>query len=316
MVGTSQQTYDSVIQTLRQHRVWNAAELMKRWLGPSHPMDLSSKLQQITLLKGWLDDFRPLSPSVVAELKQRYDVQLTYNSNALEGNTLTQSETELVLANGITIGGKSLTEHLEVIGHKEAIDYIEQLAQQEQPIGEWEIKQIHALILRKISPPEAGAYRTVDVQASGTQYQYPPHYLLLDLMQSFANWLTSESAQALHPVCYAAEAHTRFVSIHPFQDGNGRTGRLLMNLLLLRQGYPVAIIGYDQRQRYIESLVQGQQTNHWQPFMHLVADATQQSLIDVLSVLATAADNRGKALPFYQALLKFLQTQNLSPPDS
>lgn len=311
MVSTSQHIYDSVIQTLRQHRVWNATALMHKWLAPSHPMDLTSKLQQLTTLKGWLDSFRPLPPAVIAELKQRYDVRFTYSSNAIEGNTLTQSETELILENGITIGGKTLTEHLEVIGHKEAIDYIEQLAQQEQTLGEWEIKQIHALILRKIAPAEAGTYRTVDVQASGTQYQYPPHYLLPDLMHSFADWLESEVAQQLHPVCYAAEAHIRFVSIHPFRDGNGRAGRLLMNLLLLRQGYPLAIIGYEQRQRYIESLIQGQQANNWQPFLHLVADATQQSFVEILSLLATAADNRGKALPFYQALLKFLQAQDL-----
>jgi hypothetical protein len=137
-----------------------------------------SQFKQIDKLKGWLNSFRPLSPIMVAGLKKLYDVEFTYNSNAIEGNTLTQSETEIVLFKGITIGGKTLEEHLEVIGHKDAIDYVETLARQDKAIGEWEIKQIHNLILRKIAPEEAGRYRQLDVKAAGTNYLYPAHYLL------------------------------------------------------------------------------------------------------------------------------------------
>jgi Fic family protein len=294
-----------LIAYLKQHRIWNAEDILWQWLA-AHSMP-SEEIQSINQLKTWLDAFRPLPPAVVSELRQRCLVRFTYHSNALEGNTLTQSETELVLTTGITIGGKTLQEHLEVIGHGEAIAYIELLAQQSTPIGEWEIRQIHSLILRTIHPEEAGRYRSLDVQAAGTGYRYPPHYLVSELMTDFTAWLNSAAAQALHPVLYAAEAHYRFVSVHPFRDGNGRTGRLLMNLLLLRCGYPIVVISNENRQRYIESLMQGQQLQNWEPFRDLVTEATQAALVEILGVLATAADAQSQALPFYQEMLKFLQ---------
>ena len=255
------------------------------------------KFGQIDKLKGWLDGFRPLDPTIVAELKKRYDVQFTYNSNAIEGNTLTQSETELVLTKGITIGGKTLDEHLEVIGHQEAIAYIEALAQQETEIKEWEIKQIHNLILRKINPEEAGSYRTLDVMAAGTNYRYPPHYLLSQLMYDFVTWLNAEEALGLHPIEYATIAHYRFVSIHPFRDGNGRTGRLLMNLLLIRSGYPIVVIDNQIRNDYINALVYGQQNqDDLSELLDLVCDATIGSLLETLGVVVTAKSSEGKGL--------------------
>ncbi|WP_416668598.1 Fic family protein [Egbenema bharatensis] len=292
---------------LKHHRIWQVEDTLWQWLA-AHSMP-SNDLQSINQLKTWLDAFRPLPATVVAELRQRYRVRFTYHSNALEGNTLTQSETELVLTTGITIGGKTLREHLEVIGHQDAIAYIETLAQQTTGIGEWEIRQIHSLILRKIEPEEAGKYRTLDVQAAGTGYVYPPHYLLSELMADFVSWLNSGAAQSLHPVLYAAEAYYRFVSIHPFRDGNGRAGRLMMNLLLLRSGYPIIIISAQNRQRYIEALVQGQQLNQWDAFCELMIEATKTALVELLSVLATAAETQAKDAPFYQELLDFLQSE-------
>ncbi|MCC3511849.1 MAG: Fic family protein, partial [Microcoleus sp. PH2017_17_BER_D_A] len=242
-----------------------------------------------------------------AELKKLYDVRFTYNSNAIEGNTLTQSETELVLTKGITVGGKTLDEHLEVIGHKEAIDYIENLAQRDTEINEWEIKQIHNLILRKINPEEAGRYRTLDVMAAGTNYRYPPHYLLSQLMRDFAIWLNSESALRLHPVEYATIAHYRFVSIHPFRDGNGRTARLLMNLLLIRTGYPIVVIDNQIRNDYINALACGQQNqDDLSQLFALIFDATISSLVEVLRLLVTASSSRGKGQAFYQEITDFL----------
>ncbi|MDX2214842.1 MAG: hypothetical protein SFY66_16255 [Oculatellaceae cyanobacterium bins.114] len=132
-------TQAELIAYLKQHRIWNAETLLWQWL-TAHPMSLQEPLQVIQQLKTWLDTFRPLPASVVSELRQRYQVRFTYHSNALEGNTLTQSETELVLTTGITVGGKTLQEHLEVIGHAEAIAYIEALAQQSIPLREWEIR--------------------------------------------------------------------------------------------------------------------------------------------------------------------------------
>lgn len=301
-------TQETLIAYLRQHHIWPGEDILRQWL-KTQPMTTPDDLQTLDRLKTWLDAFRPLPAAVVQELRQRYQVRYTYHSNALEGNTLTQSETELVLTKGITIAGKTLQEHLEVIGHKDAIAYIETLAQQPSSPGESDLRQIHNLILRRADPDSAGRYRRLDVQAAGTGYVYPPHYQLPELMADFASWLNSPAAEAQHPVLYAAEAHHRFVAIHPFQDGNGRTGRLLMSLLLLRAGYPIAIIASELRQHYIETLVQGQQAEHWEPFYQLVIEATQTALVEMLGVLATAADNAAKPLPFYQEMLDFLQSQ-------
>ncbi len=232
-------------------------------------------------------------------------IYLTFISSRLL--TLTQSETALVLETGITIGGKTLREHLEVIGHKDAIDYIETLTQSETEVGEWEIKQIHNLILRSIAPQEAGRYRQLDVKAAGTEYIYPAHYLLSDLMGQFILWLNSAEAKALHPLEYAAQAHLRFVSIHPFRNGNGRTGRLLMNLLLLRAGYPIIVISNQVRQAYIDAIIEAQQGSNLSQLLNLIIDSSQSSLIETLQILATASDSRGRGAPFYDEMLAFLQ---------
>ncbi|MGA0200889.1 MAG: Fic family protein, partial [Prochlorotrichaceae cyanobacterium] len=274
------------------------------WVAMHH----RSKLAQIDQLKAWLDGFRPLESTILAELKQRYDVSFTYNSNAIEGNTLTQSETELVLSKGITIGGKTLTEHLEVIGHKEAIDYIESLAQGDTTITVWEIKQIHNLILRKISPEDAGCYRSLDVMAAGTNYRYPAHYLVPQLMTDFVDWLNSPTAQGLHPITYVTLAHYRFVSIYPFRDGNGRTGRLLMNLLLIRAGFPIVVIDNRVRNAYIDALAHGQQHgDDLGLLLGIVENAVLESLVEVLRLVATAASSRGRGDAFYGKMMQFLE---------
>ncbi|WP_407888228.1 Fic family protein [Scytonema sp. NUACC26] len=302
---TAGQCYDTFIQMLIQHRLQDVSKEIQKRLSLLPNMTLSDKFQQVDRLKAWLDSFRPLPTTVVAELKKLYDVRFTYNSNAIEGNTLTQSETALVLETGITIGGKTLREHLEVIGHKDAIDYIEQLAQNSTPIGEWEIKQIHNLILRAISPEEAGCYRQLDVTVVGTEYVYPPYHLLNDLMVEFVTWLNSAETTIQHPIQFAAEAHLRFVSIYPFRDGNGRTGRLLMNLLLLRSGYPIAVISNQVGKAYTDAVVEGQQ-NNISPLLELLLDAAQQSLIEMLHILSTAQESRGRGFPFYEEMLAFL----------
>jgi len=288
---------------LSQQQGFSLTPLILEYLTMNH----GTKLAQINTLKQWLDGFRPFEPEILAELKQIYDVRFTYNSNAIEGNTLTQSETELVLTKGITIGGKTLDEHLEVIGHQEAIGYIETLAQKSTEIREWDIKQIHNLILRKINPQEAGCYRQLDVMAAGTNHHYPAHYLISQLMMDFVTWLNSEAALELHPIEYATIAHYRFVSIHPFRDGNGRTGRLLMNLLLMRSGYPIVIIDQQIRNDYINALADGQQhQDNLDPLFDLVCQAAIDSLIETLRVLATAAPSRTKGQDFYQELTQFI----------
>ncbi len=306
LLGSSSRLYGKFIQQLTglsQQKDLSLPALISHYL----IMNYRVKLEQIDKLKTWLDGFRPFEPMMLAELKKLYDVRFTYNSNAIEGNTLTQSETELVLTKGITVGGKTLDEHLEVIGHKEAIDYIEGLAQKDTEINQWEIKQIHNLILRKINPDEAGSYRTLDVMAAGTNYRYPPHYLLSQLMADFVTWLNSDSALALHPVEYATMAHYRFVSIHPFRDGNGRTARLLMNLLLIRAGYPIVVIDNQIRNDYINALAYGQQNqDNLSQLFELVCDAAIRSLVEVLSLLVTATSSIENGQGFYQEFTDFI----------
>ncbi len=266
-------------------------------------MTLQQKLNNIDKLKGWLDSFRPLEPSMVQEMKKIYDVTFTYNSNAIEGNTLTQSETELVLEKGITIGGKSLKEHLEVIGHKDAIDYIEELAKTDFVCSEREVKDIHTNLMIKIEKKEAGKYRNLDVRAAGTNHVYPAHYKVKDLMENFISWLNSDEAKALHPVNYATQAHFKLASIHPFKDGNGRTARLLMNLILLKHGYPIAVITNNKRKEYIDSLVHAQDhSDDISRFLEIVAYIVKDSLVDYLSIVSTMSVDKNRELPFYSEM--------------
>ena len=301
--------YEELLRQLKRQPTLRVEMILAEMLMADRAVETAEKLTQIDQLKSWLDGFRPLSVGILSELKQRYDVRFTYDSNAIEGNTLSLSETELILSKGITVGGKTLTEHLEVVGHKEAIDYIETLSRSKAVISEWEIRQIHSLIMRKMSPVEAGRYRQLDVKAAGTGHVYPPHYQLPVLMSEFAEWL-SVAQSTVHPIVFASEAHYQFVSIHPFADGNGRTGRLLMNLLLLRVGFPIVIIPSQQRLAYIESLVQVQQSEgDLTALLDLVCQATYEALIETLSVVASAADSKGKGLAFYQDMLTFLDAQ-------
>lgn len=293
--------YDEFLACLQQPNADVAA-----WIEAAAPPDLRET--QLDTLKVWLDNFRPLPREVVEELRHFYTVQLTFHSNALEGNTLSQSETELVLSHGVTVGGHSLVEHLEVIGHRDAMGFMEELSRDGTPITAREIKDLHALILRPTEGAsgqnEAGRFRFLDVRAAGTDHLYPPHYRVQELMDEFVAWLRSDEAKRLHPVVLASEAHFRFVSIHPFRDGNGRTARLLMNLLLLRAGFPVAVISSARRAQYIEALVRGQQHgDDAAPLTELVAEACGASLVETLRLLSTSPTSRGQNGDFYRALL-------------
>lgn len=224
---------------------------------------------------------RPLPPEVTAELRNRYEVALTHHSTALEGNTLTQSETQIVLEKGVTIGGKSVLEHLEVIGHKEALDFIIELAENQTPLGEREIREVHSLVMKGQAHGDSGRYRTLDVKAAGTGYVYPSHLKVQELMTDFMAWLANPTP-AVHPVERASEAHLRFVTIHPFRDGNGRVGRLLLNLLLLRHGYPIAVLNVGQRAEYIGALEAIQAGGSRRPLDDLIIGAVSRSFEETL----------------------------------
>jgi Fic family protein len=236
-------------------------------------------LNEIDRLKARLNEIRPLPPELVENLREVYDIRLTYNSNAIEGNTLTESETQIVIEKGITIGGKPLKDHLEAINHIEAINFIRSLATAEQVIREWDIRQLHGLVCK--GDRGAGGYRNVNVMAAGTSHHYPDAILIPEQMQELGAWLQSKPTD--HPVELAAEIHYRLVTIHPFQDGNGRTARLLMNLHLLKTGYPIAVVKTQDRSLYIDNII-AWRSGDTSPFKQMIAECVKSSLEEILSL--------------------------------
>lgn len=233
--------------------------------------------EKLTKKKERLDKYRPLPPELVQNLEEWLDVELTYTSNAIEGNTLSRMETALVIEKGITVEGKSLREHLEAINHKEALVHIRELAKKgHQFIQEREILFLHSLILKGINDQWAGRYRQVPVRITGSNVVLPNYAKVPSLMQDFMLWLQSIAGE--HPVKIAADAHYKLVSIHPWVDGNGRTARLLMNLILLQAGFPPAIIKKEERKRYINSIEEAQLGGSLQKFYDLIIEAENRTL--------------------------------------
>ncbi len=230
-----------------------------------------------------IDQFRPFSPALASSLHEKLVVEWTYNSNAIEGNTLTLSETKVVLE-GITIGGKTLVEHLETINHRDAILYVEDLVDTKAIMSEWNVRNIHSLILRGIDPGNAGRYRTENVVISGADHIPPSHELVAQLMQQLV-FDYDHAWKRYHPVVRAALLHGEFVKIHPFTDGNGRTARLLLNFELMRNGYVPVIIPTVDRVRYYDVLDLAHTSGDYQPFINFIAERVEESQRLWLSVL-------------------------------
>jgi Fic family protein len=230
---------------------------------------------ELDRLKALLDSHRPLDPAMVANLHEDQVLRWTYHSNAIEGNTLTLMETKVVLE-GITIGGKPLREHFEAINHREAIGYVEGLVAQAGPLSEHQIKGLHQLVLKNIDDRNAGRYRTSNVIISGARHK-PVDFLRVDeAMADFMDWYRGQ-AQALHPVERAARVHADFVGIHPFVDGNGRTSRLLMNLELMKAGFPPAVLTVERRLEYYRALDAAHVDGDYVPLLSLVTEVVQES---------------------------------------
>lgn len=224
---------------------------------------------KLTQLKQKLDSYRPLPREIVNNLHEDIVLRWTYNSNAIEGNTLTLKETKVVLE-GITIGGKTMREHFEVINHREAILYVEELVTKNKALSEWDIKSIHQLILKNIDARNAGVYRNVNVTISGAEH-IPPAFLQVQMeMENFITWYKTK-AKKIHPVEKAAKVHADFVKIHPFVDGNGRTARLLMNLELMKDGYPPVVLSVEKRLEYYEALDTAHVKGDYSLFLSLMA---------------------------------------------
>ena len=249
-----------------------------------HPHNENHQLKILDEKKSRLDAHRPLPPAIAAKLAEYFRVDWTYNSNAIEGSTITLAETRAIFLDGVTIGGKSLREHLEVINNAHAIDFVEMIARQDEPITESVMRQIHALVLRTIDDANAGSYRRVNVRITGSDVALPDVSAVPGLMSDFARWLASDETRTMHPVEFSAHAHFKFVDIHPFIDGNGRTARLLMNLILIRAGFPPTVIQMKTRAQYYAALRKAD-AGDARDFIALVADAVERSLDIYLDAL-------------------------------
>ena len=246
--------------------------------------DTAELFASLDALKARLDAHRPLPPDVVSQIREDMRVRFTYHSNAIEGNTLTMSETKAVLEDGITIGGKSLKEHLEAVGHSHAIDYMEALVQKDEALTERTLKEIHNLILRNIDGANAGTYRRMNVLISGAGHIPPPAERVLEKMEAFFRWYGAARG-VLHPVEFAARAHADFVNIHPFKDGNGRTARLIMNFELMRAGFPTVIVPVDARPDYYRNLDIAATQGDYLPFVMQIAELAQKSFAPYWALL-------------------------------
>lgn len=234
-------------------------------------------LNRLTDKKNKLDGFRPLAEPLLRNLEEWFRIELTYTSNAIEGNTLSRRETALVVEKGITVGGKTLVEHLEATNHAGALDWVKTKVEGDPSgISESDILHMHEMILEGINSMNAGRYRSVPVRISGSAVLMPNPRKVPDLMKEFSDWLSHPGK--LHPAEFAAEAHYRLVSIHPFVDGNGRTGRLLMNLILLMNGYPPAVVRKRDRLAYISSLEKAQLGGSLSDYKKIIFKAVERSL--------------------------------------
>lgn len=258
------------------------------------PARLAAMLTRVDKNQERLNAHRPFPQNTLASLRDKLALEWTYNSNAIEGNTLTLRETKVVLE-GITVGGKSVLEHLEATNHREAIYYIEQIVRDKEPLSEWQIKNLHSLVLKGIDHENAGRYRQENVVISGASTT-PPDFLHLDEeMLRLMEW--HELAESTHPVIRATELHTRFVEIHPFIDGNGRTGRLLLNFELMKSGYPPAIIRKEDRLAYYDALDKACTSNDYSDITQLVTDAIDRSQTTYLSLVEHASPKQTQPTP-------------------
>lgn len=244
---------------------------------------LQTQLNRIDKLKKQLDRYRANDNFRLAEALA---IEYTYESNKIEGNTLSLNETALVINDGITVSGKTMREHLEAINHYDAIAFIRELAGKNAGISERQLLQLHHLVLRGIDRENAGVYRKVPVRISGSSHIPPEPYMVPKKMEDLFEWY-EQNRTLLHPVVLAAEMHERLVSIHPFIDGNGRTSRLLMNLILLQNGYVIANLKGEKSSRlhYYECLEAARTDAGKTAFVALIAETELKGISDYVSWL-------------------------------
>lgn len=226
---------------------------------------------EIDALKERIDSHKPLTTSLRKNLLDNLVIDWTYNSNAIEGNSLTLSETKVVLEYGITVNGKALKDHLEAVDHKEAIYLLLDLAKKKTPLTEFDIRSLHHLILKGIDDKNAGTYRKEQVIITGARHIPPSYVQVPELMERLVDDFNGKWKK-YHPIIRASLLSGEFVKIHPFVDGNGRTSRLLLNLSLIKDGYSPIVIKNKDRLRYIEVLDKALFENAYSQYIKFVAE--------------------------------------------
>ncbi|MGH9444143.1 MAG: Fic family protein [Candidatus Acidiferrales bacterium] len=248
-------------------------------------------LTSIAVKKERLDAMRPVSREALLALQKHYDVDLTYTSNAIEGNTLTLRETAEVIEHGFTVGGKTLREHLEAVDHYNAVLWMRELAAKAAPIDENTVREMHRRIVARSQPEIGGIYSANPRRVAGSRAIFPNPVKIPQLMQQdFAEWL----AKAPPEPATSFDAHFRLVAIHPFADGNGRTARLLMNLLLLRDGYPPVAVRPEDRKTYLDTLEHASMRDDLKPFQTFMHERLDATLGEYLSALQEAQTPEAK----------------------
>lgn len=248
---------------------------------------LEKQLERILKKKTELDKLRPIPAYALKSIKESLMIEWTYNSNSIEGNTLTLQETKMVIEEGFTIKGKSLREHFEAVNHQEAIEFVENLVSDNYLLKERDILNIHELVLQKIEKDFAGPFRTSGVRISGANF-VPPNALKIDgYINELVDWVNTSD---LDIIIKSTIFHHRFVWIHPFFDGNGRTVRLLFNLLLMKEGFPPAIILKNDRKKYYDALNFANNGNYSKLAL-LILQALERSLDIYLGSLNNTYDN-------------------------
>ena len=253
-------------------------------------MEIKQLLAEIDIRKESLKDQRPLTQGEVERLRDEFIIGFTYNSNAIEGNTMTLDETALVLREGVTIDGKSLKEHMELIGHKDACLFVEDLVREATPLSEKNIRDIHSLVLMD-RREDRGVYRRVPVTITGTNAELPQPWAVPTEMEKLLADYHGEMKN-LHPIEKAALFHLRFESVHPFIDGNGRTGRLLMNLELMKEGFPPIDIKFKDRARYMACFREWNAVKGYSSLTELAGEYMLARLDEYIQILEIANGHR------------------------
>jgi Fic family protein len=252
-----------------------------------HPRMDARLAERLERKKAQLDRYRPLPRDTVRRLNEDLRVFLTYHSNAIEGNTLSLRETQMVIEYGITIDGHPLREYLEATNHAEAYEFVVTLIERREPITLETILSLHSVVMDKILE-EKGTFRTVPVYIRGAMMSPPPAREVETYMRQWLEWVNGEGLD-YEPIIRASIAHHGFEAVHPFLDGNGRVGRLLLNLMLMREGYSPALLLRDWRARYIQALSTAD-TGNYRPLTNIIGQAVEEGLGLYLEACAAAPD--------------------------